>query len=69
MTKLDLREASERSLETNIAVRDKSRINRGIAMPCKEKSCFRQSRGVEVHHPNLIREYSLSLIIALTANL
>lgn len=43
MIKLAIREACERSSETNNAVREKSRINRGIAMPSKNKSHFRQS--------------------------
>lgn len=34
-----------------------------------DKLCLIQSRGVEVHHPNVIWEYSLSLIIALAPNL
>lgn len=52
-----------------ILLKDKSKAKGGAVMLFTDKLHFIQSVGVEVHYPNLIWEYSLSLIIALAQNL
>lgn len=58
---------NDRFLNINLAVKDKSKAKEGADM--LDKLCLIQYGGVEVHHFNLIWEYSPSLIIALAPNL
>lgn len=60
---------SMKDLNINLTVKDKSKAKGGVAMLFMDKLCLIQSGGVEVHHANLIWEFSLSLIIALAPNL
>lgn len=55
--------------DLNLTVKDKSKANGGVAMLFKDKLCLIRSRWVEVQHPNLIWEYSVSFVIALAPKL